>query len=65
MATGSLTETGQQDWLAAPLIANQAYEFTVTGLNDHTNVFIGTSAAVDQRAFATETSPIPSGTARP
>jgi hypothetical protein len=29
--TGTLTNVGQDDWIAVSLTANQAYEFTITG----------------------------------
>src|SRR5438270_4475621 len=31
MATGTLTNIGQKDWIAVSLTANQAYEFTIVG----------------------------------
>ena len=31
MATGTLTNIGQHDWIAVSLTANQAYEFTIVG----------------------------------
>jgi hypothetical protein len=44
--SGTLTNTGQDDWVAVTLTANQAYEITVNGLSDYGSVTIGTAAGV-------------------
>ena len=41
--TGQLTNIGQHDWVAISLTANQAYEFTITGLTQYAFVELGTA----------------------
>lgn len=44
MSTGTLTNAGQQDWVAVSLAAGQAAEFTITGLSALGSVTFGTAA---------------------
>jgi len=46
MATGKLANIGQHDWIAVSLIANQAYEMTITGLSQDASVTLGTAAGL-------------------
>src|ERR1700743_2252068 len=41
MTNGTLSITGQRDWLAVTLTADQAYLFTLTGLTDGASVAVG------------------------
>ena len=45
-ATGSLTTAGQIDWLAVSLTANQAYDFTITGLDDFAEITVGSNRQI-------------------
>ena len=45
-AKGKLTNVGQHDWVAVTLTANQAYEFTITGLSQYAEVAVGTAEAL-------------------
>ena len=45
-AAGKLTNIGQHDWIAVSLIANQAYEFTITGLSQYAQIELGTAAGL-------------------
>ena len=54
--TGELTNIGQHDWVAVTLTANQAYEFTITGLSQYAQIELGTAAGLSgdgDGAFAT------------
>jgi hypothetical protein len=46
MKTGTLTNVGQHDWIAASLTANQAYKFTITGLTQYAFVELGTAGGL-------------------
>jgi hypothetical protein len=65
MASGTLGEKGEHDWLAVTLSAGQAYEFTITGLSNFASVQVGTATALDEGVFATQTEDLPPGLATP
>jgi hypothetical protein len=46
MASGTLSQRGQHDWLAISLTANQAYLFTITGLTNYAFLEVGTADAL-------------------
>jgi hypothetical protein len=46
MATGRLTNIGQDDWVAVNLTANQSYEISIIGLSQFAKVQIGTASVL-------------------
>jgi hypothetical protein len=65
---GTLGVTGEIDWLAVSLTANQAYEFTISGLTDVAQIEVGSASdlkydngglgteSVNESAYATKAS---------
>ena len=53
LATGTLANLGQHDWIAVALDADQAYEVTVHGLSQYGSVILGAADSLaDDGAFA-------------
>jgi plastocyanin len=60
--TGTLGVAGEHDWMKATLLANQAYEFTVTGLTSAARIEVGSAQDVGtEDLVSTNTLQYPAG----